>query len=151
MGLPKNRVTIPHTAGASEQFVLAGSGQRAPLPGYHRMSTGEHMRNDDQTGGGGGSQNLFGTIAVSGQSNIVADNTSDTLTLVAGTNITIATNQTTDEITINSTAGGGGGGGLSSRSTINYTTTSINNNAQENFDVAGGFPTYALLKIQVSL
>ena len=53
MGLPKNRVTIPHTAGASEQFVLAGSGQRAPLPGYHRMSTGEHMRNDDQTGGGG--------------------------------------------------------------------------------------------------
>ena len=53
MGLPKNRVTVPHTAGASEQFVLAGSGQRAPLPGYHRMSTGEHMRNDDQTGGGG--------------------------------------------------------------------------------------------------
>lgn len=40
MGLPKNRVTVPHTAGASEQFVLAGSGQRAPLPGYHRMSTG---------------------------------------------------------------------------------------------------------------
>jgi hypothetical protein len=24
--------------------------QRAPLPGYHHMSTGEHMRNDDQTG-----------------------------------------------------------------------------------------------------
>jgi hypothetical protein len=23
------------------------------LKGYHRMSTGEHMRNDDQTGGGG--------------------------------------------------------------------------------------------------
>ena len=102
----------------------------------------------DQTGGG--SQNLFGTISVSGQSDIVADTTSDTLTLVAGTNITIATNESTDEITINSTAGGGGGGGLSSRSTINYTTTSINANAQANFDVAGGFPTYALLKIQVN-
>ena len=51
MGLPENRVTVQHIVGASEQFVLAGSGQRAPLPGYHRMSTGEHMRNDDQTGG----------------------------------------------------------------------------------------------------
>ena len=34
--------------GANDQFVIAGSGQRAPLPGYHRMSTGEHMRNDEK-------------------------------------------------------------------------------------------------------
>ena len=34
MGLPENRVQVPHTAGASDQFVIAGSGQRAPLPGY---------------------------------------------------------------------------------------------------------------------
>lgn len=39
-----------------------------------------------------GDQNLFSTVAVSGQSNVVADSTSDTLTLVAGTNITITTN-----------------------------------------------------------
>jgi hypothetical protein len=56
-----------------------------------------------------GDQNLFSTIAVSGQNNVVADTTSDTLTLVAGTNITITTDQTTDSITINSTGGGGGG------------------------------------------
>ena len=52
-GLPivENRVQVPHTSGANDQFVIAGSGQRAPLPGYHRMSTGEHVRNDEQHGG----------------------------------------------------------------------------------------------------
>lgn len=55
-----------------------------------------------------GDQNLFGTIAVSGQGNVVADSTNDTLTLVAGSNITITTNPTTDAITINSTASGSG-------------------------------------------
>jgi hypothetical protein len=55
-----------------------------------------------------GDQNLFSTIAVSGQSNVVADTTSDTLTLVAGTNITITTDASTDSVTINSTASGSG-------------------------------------------
>lgn len=56
------------------------------------------------------SPNTFGTIAVSGQSDVVADSTADTLTLVAGSNITITTNASTDTITI---AASGGGGGLS--------------------------------------
>ena len=59
-------------------------------------------------GGGGGSQNLFSTIAVSGQSNVVADSTSDTLSLVAGSNMTITTNASGDSITFASTGGGGG-------------------------------------------
>ena len=44
----------------------------------------------------------FGTIAVSGHSNVVADTGSDTLTIVAGTGITLSTNATTDTITISS-------------------------------------------------
>ena len=35
-------------------------------------------------GGGGGSQDLFKTFAVAGQANVVADNTTDTLTFSAG-------------------------------------------------------------------
>jgi len=48
--------------------------------------------------------NTFSTIAVAGQSNVVADSTADTLTLVAGSNITLTTNATTDSVTISSTA-----------------------------------------------
>lgn len=46
---------------------------------------------------------IFKTIAVSGQSSVVADAYDDTLTLVAGTNVTITTNASTDTITINAT------------------------------------------------
>jgi len=46
--------------------------------------------------------NTFSTIAVSGQSNVDADSTADTLTLVAGTNVTITTVAGADSITINS-------------------------------------------------
>lgn len=53
-----------------------------------------------------GDQNLFSTIAVSGQSNVVADTTSDTLTIVAGTNITITTDAGADSITIAASTGG---------------------------------------------
>ena len=49
----------------------------------------------------GSSQNIFKTVAVSGQSNIVADSNSDTLNFVGGTNVTIATDASTDTITIN--------------------------------------------------
>ena len=49
-------------------------------------------------------QNLFSTIAVNGQSNIVADADTDTLTFVAGNNITITTDSNSDSITIASSA-----------------------------------------------
>ncbi len=49
------------------------------------------------TGGGG---NTFSTVAVSGQSDVVADTSTDTLTFAAGTGITLTTNATTDTVTI---------------------------------------------------
>ena len=51
----------------------------------------------------------FKTIAVSGQSNIVADSATDTLTLVAGSNMTITQDAGTDTITFASSGSGGGG------------------------------------------
>lgn len=51
-------------------------------------------------------QNAFKTIAVSGQSDVVADSPTDTLTLAAGSNITITTNATTDTVTIEASGGG---------------------------------------------
>jgi hypothetical protein len=57
---------------------------------------------------GGSASNSFETIAVSGQSNVVADSSTDTLTLAAGSGITITTNATTDTITIAASGGGAG-------------------------------------------
>ena len=59
---------------------------------------------------GGASQNTFSTVAVSGQNNVVADQANDTLTLVAGSNMTITTNASGDSITFASSGGGGGSG-----------------------------------------
>lgn len=59
-------------------------------------------RGDGTTSGGNiiGAQNAFSTVSVSGQSDVVADSASDTLTLVAGSNVTITTNATSDSVTI---------------------------------------------------
>jgi hypothetical protein len=60
----------------------------------------------DLTGTNSGDQSLFSTIVVAGQSNLVADAASDTLTLAAGANVTITTNAGTDTVTIAASSGG---------------------------------------------
>lgn len=80
-----------------------------------------------QDSGMGGGGNSFGKIVVSGQSDVDADSASDTLTLVAGSNITLTTNAGSDSVTI---AASGGGGGLvlleqhtaSSSASLDFTT-----------------------------
>ena len=57
------------------------------------------------------SSDSFKTIAVSGQSNVVADSATDTLTLVAGSGMSITTNAGTDTVTL--TVSGSGGSGIS--------------------------------------
>jgi hypothetical protein len=49
---------------------------------------------------GGTTVNSFSSIAVSGQTSVAADSSTDTLTLVAGDGITLTTDHTTDSITI---------------------------------------------------
>lgn len=55
-------------------------------------------------GATGPAANSFTNIAVTGQNTVVADQANDTLTLVAGANITLTTNDATDSITISSTS-----------------------------------------------
>ncbi len=85
--------------------------------------------------GGGGEANeySFKTIQISptGQSPVVADTTTDTLTFAAGSNMTITTDASTDTITFAS-SGGSGGGTSTSRSvtravaTAGQTTFNVN-------------------------
>ena len=90
----------------------------APTDGQVLTWVNANSRWEPAAGGGGGSQDVFKTIAVSGQSDVVADATTDTLTLAAGSNMTITTNAGSDTITFASS--GGGGGSSSETFTVNY-------------------------------
>jgi len=97
---------------------------------------------DTSGSGGGGSQNLFSNIAVSGQNTIVADSTTDTLTLAAGSGINITTNSTTDTVTIAATGGGGGGSGATvERFKLNYAT---NGNLDSTSNLSSGINTVSI-------
>ena len=61
---------------------------------------------------------MFASIAVAGQDSVIADAVNDTLTFVAGSNMTITTNAATDTITF--AASGGGASSL----TQTFSTTS---------------------------
>lgn len=71
---------------------------------------------------------IFSTIAVSGQSNIVADSATDTLTLAAGSGVSITTNATTDTITISASGGGGGSGSNLVTSFTSQTSVTVTHN-----------------------
>jgi len=78
----------------------------------------------DKGEGGGGSSEVFKTIAVSGQSSVVADAATDTLTLVGGSGMTITTDAGTDTVTFVSSGGGGSTRpGTYERLKLNYSTS----------------------------
>ena len=93
------------TAGKALLDDTDAAAQRTTL-GLGTLATQSGTFSGTSSGTNTGDQSLFSTIAVAGQSNVVADAASDTLTLVAGTNITITTDAGTDSITINSSGGG---------------------------------------------
>lgn len=70
--------------------------------------------------------NGFQNISVSGQSPVIAETTTDTLTLIAGTNIEITTDPASDAITISSSAAAGAAfSGLSDVSTSSHTIDKV--------------------------
>lgn len=99
--------TLPIASDTTLGGIKIGSGLSIDVDG---VVTGFSGAYGDLTGAPTIPNAIFKTIAVSGQSDVVADSATDTLTLIAGSNITITTNATNDSITIASTATGGGGG-----------------------------------------
>ena len=85
-----------------------GTQSSSTITGLGTLATQSGTFSGTASGTNTGDQLTFATIAVSGQSDVVADVAADTLTLVAGSNVTITTNAGSDTITINSTASGGG-------------------------------------------
>lgn len=71
----------------------------------HYITDAQQTVLTNTSGTNSGDQNIFQRIAIAGNSDVVADTTSDTLTLVAGTNVTLTTDASTDSITINSAGG----------------------------------------------
>jgi hypothetical protein len=86
--------------GNGTNFVSEDASSARTSLGLGTLATQNGTFSGTSSGTNTGDQNLFSTIAVSGQSNVVADSTSDTVTLVAGTNVTITTDAATDTITI---------------------------------------------------
>lgn len=93
------------TAGKALLDDADAAAQRTTL-GLGTLATQSGTFSGTSSGTNTGDQNTFTTIQISGQSDVVADTTSDTLTLVAGTNITLTTNAGTDTITISASGGG---------------------------------------------
>ena len=96
------------------------------VSGLGTLATQNGTFSGTSSGANTGDQNLFSTIAVSGQSNVVADSTSDTLTLAAGSGIAITTDAGTDTVTIAATGGGGGGDASLLFGAITTTSTTSN-------------------------
>jgi hypothetical protein len=72
------------------------------------MSSADKTKLDGIATGAEVNQNAFSSVAVAGQTTVEADGKTDTLTLVAGTNITITTDSATDSVTISASGGAAG-------------------------------------------
>ena len=99
-----NSGTIPNARIGNDSITEAQLDiHNSPTTNYILKYTSNGMEWAAQGAGGDINQNAFSNIAVSGQSTVAADSTTDTLNLVAGSNVTITTNASGDSVTIAST------------------------------------------------
>jgi len=89
----------------------------------------------------GSSQNIFKNVAVSGQSDIVADSNNDTLTVSGGTGISLTTNATTDTLTVTN-SGVTSLTGTSNQISVSDSTGSVTLSTPQNIDSSAS-PTFA--------
>jgi hypothetical protein len=75
----------------------------SPTNGYILKYTSNGLEWAAAGAGGENNQNAFSNIAVSGQNTVAADSATDTVTYVAGSNVTITTNSSNDTVTFAAT------------------------------------------------
>lgn len=95
-------------------------------------------------GGSGTASDSFRTIAVSGQSSVVADSATDTLTLVGAGGITITTNPTSDTITFTGT-GSDTLASVTARGSETDVAITVNNSVTADSFVTNGTGTPSIL------
>jgi hypothetical protein len=105
LSVPQTNTTIAGTGVTVDVFQnkLRFFEQGGDARGYYLDITGGGAGVTTNIIGGGSASDSFKTISVTGQSSVVADSSTDTLSLIAGTNVSITTDATADSITINST------------------------------------------------
>lgn len=123
----QNRVDIT-VAAASGAVAVEDEGTQILATASRLNFTGSGVTVTDAGGNeatvavsGAGATNAFGTIAVSGQSDVVADTAPDTLTLVAGSGILITTSAATDTVTHAVSFAGSGAANTAARSDHTHT------------------------------
>jgi len=88
IGITRTSSTVVVTSSSgTDGTILAADGSNAGV-----FTSANYTKLAAISGTNTGDQNIFKNIAVAGQSTVVADSTNDTLTLVAGTNITLNAN-----------------------------------------------------------
>jgi hypothetical protein len=96
-----NTITISGSAlGGAVLDDLVDVSLSVPTNGQFLRYNGTNWYNATATLGSGSLSSSFETIRVAGQPDVVADSSTDTLTLVAGPGITITSNSVTDTVTI---------------------------------------------------
>jgi len=89
-------------------FAMYGETINPLAPALPVSQGGGNLGGNTETGSGTGvASNSFSTISVAGQNDVITTSPNSTLTLVAGSNISITTNSTSDTITFSAVASGG--------------------------------------------